>query len=167
MLRFSDDESLEDVARQRWHKHNYQHVWKQPQCLKHALHLARSVEERDVLIMSFRRDDTMGVGSRSLHQLEHSLAHPCIPSIPRIYRYPPQDQGRTGTVSKVQWANGLKLVLQLDVPFLSYVVSFRETATKVVRMAMSVVQHIARHRITTEQFLLPTTSGQGGPRMDR
>lgn len=34
-----------------------------------------------------------------------------------------QDQSKCGTVSKVQWANGLKLVLQLDVPFLSYVVS--------------------------------------------
>lgn len=69
-------------------------------------------------------------------------------------------------MSKVQWANGLKLVLQLNVPFLSYVVSFRETVTKEVAMAMSVVQHITRHEIPTKRFLLPTTPGQGGPRID-
>ena len=34
-----------------------------------------------------------------------------------------QDRTKSGRVSKVQWANGLNLVLQLDVPFLSYVVS--------------------------------------------
>ena len=34
-----------------------------------------------------------------------------------------QDQEKSGTVNKVQWANGLKLVLGLDVPFLSYLVS--------------------------------------------
>lgn len=33
-----------------------------------------------------------------------------------------QDRQKSGSISKVQWANGLKLVLQLDVPFLSYVV---------------------------------------------
>lgn len=36
-----------------------------------------------------------------------------------------QDRAKSGTVSKVQWANGLKVVLNLDVPFLSYVVSYQ------------------------------------------
>jgi hypothetical protein len=31
-----------------------------------------------------------------------------------------QDKDKRGTVTRLQWANGLKLVLQLDVPFLSY-----------------------------------------------
>ncbi|CAM9294698.1 unnamed protein product, partial [Choristocarpus tenellus] len=41
---------------------------------------------------------------------------------PSLYwHYTREDKGKTGRVTKVQWANGLKLVLQLDVPFLSYV----------------------------------------------
>ncbi|CAN0114314.1 unnamed protein product [Pylaiella littoralis] len=41
---------------------------------------------------------------------------------PSLYwHYTRQDQTKSGRVSKVQWANGLNLVLQLDVPFLSYV----------------------------------------------
>lgn len=33
-----------------------------------------------------------------------------------------QDRSKSGCLTKVQWANGLKLVLQLDLPFLSYLV---------------------------------------------
>lgn len=70
-------------------------------------------------------------------------------------------------MSKVQWANGLKLVLQLDVPFLSYVVSFRETVTNVVQaMVMSAPHNIARqdtyNTISSSKFV----SGQGDPRID-
>ncbi|CAM9129165.1 unnamed protein product [Discosporangium mesarthrocarpum] len=45
-----------------------------------------------------------------------------IDSKPSLYwHYTREDKKKTGRISKVQWANGLKLVLQLDVPFLSYV----------------------------------------------
>ncbi|CAM9343001.1 unnamed protein product, partial [Hapterophycus canaliculatus] len=41
---------------------------------------------------------------------------------PSLYwHYTREDRTKSGRVSKVQWANGLNLVLQLDVPFLSYV----------------------------------------------
>ncbi|CAM9253745.1 unnamed protein product, partial [Laminaria digitata] len=41
---------------------------------------------------------------------------------PSLYwHYTREDKEKSGTVNKVQWANGLKLVLGLDVPFLSYV----------------------------------------------
>eukprot|EP00904_Undaria_pinnatifida_P006940 jgi/Undpi1/3376/HiC_scaffold_15.g06749.m1 len=41
---------------------------------------------------------------------------------PSLYwHYTREDREKSGTVTKVQWANGLKLVLNLDVPFISYV----------------------------------------------
>ncbi|CAM9314521.1 unnamed protein product, partial [Phaeothamnion confervicola] len=44
-----------------------------------------------------------------------------IDNKPSLYwHYTRQDKERTGTVTRLQWSNGLKLVLQLDVPFLSY-----------------------------------------------
>ncbi|KAG5179686.1 serine/threonine protein phosphatase [Tribonema minus] len=41
---------------------------------------------------------------------------------PSLYwHFTRQDKDKRGVVTRLQWANGLKLVLQLDVPFLSYV----------------------------------------------
>mmetsp|Transcript_35609 Transcript_35609/g.61601 ORF Transcript_35609/g.61601 Transcript_35609/m.61601 type:complete len:900 (+) Transcript_35609:141-2840(+) len=40
---------------------------------------------------------------------------------PSLYwHFTRQDKDRTGTVTRMEWAQGLKLVLQLDLPFLSY-----------------------------------------------
>mmetsp|Transcript_28813 Transcript_28813/g.36128 ORF Transcript_28813/g.36128 Transcript_28813/m.36128 type:complete len:885 (+) Transcript_28813:145-2799(+) len=44
-----------------------------------------------------------------------------VDSKPSLYwHFTRQDKKRNGTISRMEWAQGLKLVLQLDLPFLSY-----------------------------------------------